>query len=100
MNKLTKREIKRVRRGADLIADNTKNAIKYKGNSEGDVYACEAIGFGYLSVWLKDFYNPKVREIHDDQWVGLPYGDEPFTKRSQLQRELMLELFAHLKGIV
>lgn len=93
---LTKSEIRKVRRGADIIARN-QHAIPH-GN--GITYACEAVGFGELAAKMKQFYNPPMQNKKypdSDCWGDLPYNGG-HSVQSQLQRELLLELFAHLKG--
>jgi hypothetical protein len=95
MIKLTKEEIVVVRRGADLIARDAEKAIN--GDKSAEAYACNVLG-GYLAIKLKDFYDPPIHA--EILWQGLRYFPEGFTIESQLQRELMLELFAHLKGVL
>lgn len=102
--RLSKSEIRRVRKGADQLAKDTQKAITTP-DGEGVIYACEAVGFGHLAKKMREFYQPPFgrnfygHEDHD-KWGDLPYGLCLMTKESQLQRELMLELFAHLEGVV
>lgn len=97
---LSKSEIRRVRLAADLIAKHAPYVIEQGYDSSHVPYACEALGWGHLATKMKTFYQPPMQNREypsSDCWGDLPYNGG-HTKQSQLQRELMLELFAHLKG--
>ncbi len=91
MKKLTKFEVKQVEAAAQKIVKGTEK------------YTCLAIGPA-LRGRYKKFYSPLICSTAHDWWQGLPYGVdiEIYDVRceAQLQRSLMLLLFAELEGVL
>ena len=88
---LTKRKKAIITKAADLIA---------KGKEK---YACWAIERAEVDLNVYSEVRNEYIKFYgvygiDGRWSGLPYGLSLLTKQSQLQRELMLELFLQLDG--
>lgn len=95
--RLTSKEVRRVKKGAEALEKSMPMVVNGEG-ANIPVYACEVLGFGHLADKMRSFYLPTYIDDDYDKWDGLIYKLDEMTEESQLQRILMLELFAHLKG--